>query len=63
MTNPNVAYVQQGCIWQLLSMGLKAAKLPNYCILHWRLNAQNEVRRQDSVMYGCAKGKSTPTAS
>ena len=28
-----------GCIWQLLSMGQKAAKLPNYCILHWRLNA------------------------
>ena len=28
-----------GCIWQLLTMGQKAAKLPNYCILHWRLNA------------------------
>ena len=28
-----------GCIWQLLSMGQKAAKQPNYCILHWRLNA------------------------
>jgi hypothetical protein len=39
MTNPNVANKQQGCIWQLLSMGKKAAKLPNYCILHWRLNA------------------------
>jgi hypothetical protein len=22
-------------------MGEKAAKLPNYCILHWRLNALN----------------------
>jgi len=38
-TNPNVANKQQGCIWQLLRMGQKAAKQPNYCILHWRLNA------------------------
>jgi hypothetical protein len=30
---------QQGSIWQLLTMGEKAAKLPNYCILLWRLNA------------------------
>jgi hypothetical protein len=30
---------QQGSIWQLLAMGEKAAKLPNYCILLWRLNA------------------------
>jgi hypothetical protein len=40
-TNPNVYKKQQGCIWQLLTMGQKAAKLPNYCILHWRLNALN----------------------
>ena len=40
-----VVIKRQGCIWQLLSMGEKAAKLPNYCILHWRLNAlkQGEV--------------------
>jgi hypothetical protein len=36
---PLVAKKIQGCIWQLLAMGQKAAKLPNYCILHWRLNA------------------------
>jgi hypothetical protein len=34
---------QQGSIWQLLTMGQKAAKLPNYCILLWRLNAQKKV--------------------
>jgi hypothetical protein len=38
-----VNYEKQGCIWQLLTMGQKAAKLPNYCILHWRLNALNKV--------------------
>jgi len=31
--------MRQGSIWQLLAMGEKAAKLPNYCILLWRLNA------------------------
>ena len=31
---PLVVHKQQGCIWQLPSMGEKAAKLPNYCILH-----------------------------
>jgi hypothetical protein len=37
---------QQGSIWQLLTMGKKAAKLPNYCILLWRLNALRLVGRQ-----------------
>ena len=37
--NVYTKYIPVGCIWQLLQMSQKAAKLLNYCILHWRLNA------------------------
>jgi len=31
--------MQQGNIWQLITVRLKAAKTLTYCILLWRLNA------------------------
>jgi hypothetical protein len=47
-----------GCIWQLLRMGEKAAKLPNYCILHWRLNAlKNKVGAVYTDRHGRGKGE------